>query len=86
MALTFQKHHGKHLWVIVYHIRVQTPQSKVSRGLGSLGDHEGSCTSSDARQISMYRKEDLPLGKAKARLQNELVLDPGTTCTLLLLA
>lgn len=70
--------------MIIYSIRVQTPQSKVSRGLGSLGDYQGSCTRSAARWISMHGKEDLPLGKSKGRLQNEL--DPGTTCPLLLLA
>lgn len=67
--------------MIVPQIRVQTPQSKVSRDLGSLGDYQGSYTSSAARWISVHRKGDLPVGNSKGR-----VLDPGSTCPLLLLA
>ena len=84
IALTFQKHHGKHLWVIIYHVRVWTPQCRISGGLGSLSDYKGSCPRSPASWVLLHGKEVLHLGKAEQRLQRELVLGPGATSPLLL--
>lgn len=41
VALTFQKHRGEHLCVIIYRINLWTPLCGIRRGLGNLSDYKG---------------------------------------------